>query len=306
MATKKRVVRQPSKGSAFPKKSRKISRNKSVQSIKTPPRIFQRQPQQPNEGTAITAAPRPQTTEIISAPTPDVELVNKWHGLDGEALGEHIERQFKGICLTLRQLLPWIEEMKRRFNLLPRGKQVDGAYKTIRGCRSFKEWVETKLKRSERTVYYLLAGGNPQNEKAKLHRKAAKQRDKEPPRKARHAVTLTVGSTQLEADTNKTKQAFGSDLKGVEKQTLPSSHSVAWAKAIEEIKNAQSTIEVLRDDTLKTVNDTSKNSQDASWHEAGVRAFEEVINHLDKAAGEVGNAYMAFSHIGQVRGAQRL
>lgn len=295
MAKKIRVALPPAKGSSSAKNSRQISRKKSVQLIKARTPILQPQPQHPKEETAITAAAKPQMAEIISVPSRDVELVKNRRDVDGETLGEYVELQFNGVCMTLRHLLPLIAEMKRKFTLLPRGKQVDGTYRTIRGCRSFKEWVETKLRRSERSVYYLLGGGNPQNEKAKLERKAVKQRDEEQRCKARYTITLTVEGARLEVVTKKAKEAFGSDLTAVEKREVPSSDGARWANAIEEIKNAKSEIEALRDEKQKTVNDPPERLQDTSKHEECERVFEQVISHLDSAASEAGKVFVALT-----------
>jgi hypothetical protein len=293
MAKKNGVVSPPTRGLASPKKSRKKIRNNSVHLIESPPSVIQPHPEQSKEETAIVARVPPQMAEIISVPSPDVELVKNRRDVDGETLGEYVELQFNGVCTTLRHLLPLIAEMKRKFTLLPRGKQVDGTYKIIRGCRSFKEWVETKLRRSERAVYYLLGGGNPQNEKAKLERKAAKQRDEERRCNARYTITLTVEGTRLGVVTKKAKEAFGSDLTTVEKWEVPSSDGARWAKAIEEIKNAKSAIEVLRDEKQKTVNEPPEGSADTLDHQECVRGFERIINHLDSAASEADDVPIA-------------
>lgn len=174
MSNKKKVVPSHVKGLTSTKNSGQICSNNVLRLNEAPSSVIQQQPQQPREETAITAVVLPQRAEIISVPSRDAELVKKPNDIDGEALGEYIEQHFRGVCTTLRHLLPFIKEMKLKFTSLPREKQADGTYKTIRGCHSFKEWAETKLMRSERAVYYLLARGLPPNEKAKLKGKAAK------------------------------------------------------------------------------------------------------------------------------------
>ncbi|MFY9531874.1 MAG: hypothetical protein WBC04_05740 [Candidatus Acidiferrales bacterium] len=141
---------------------------------------------------------KPQRAEIISVPSPDVELVKNRREVDGDTLSKYIEGQFRGVCTTLRHLLPLIAEMKRKFSLLPRGRQVDGTYRTIRECRSFKEWVETKLKKSERTVYYLLAGGNPQNEKARLGKESVTKQASPAARLANAIEEVKNGKSAIE------------------------------------------------------------------------------------------------------------
>ena len=64
---------------------------------------------------------------------------------------------------------PFLTEVKRRFSILDRSKQVDGTYLTIDGARSFNEWLELHGIR-KRNAYYILHGGKPKKEKeGKVH-----------------------------------------------------------------------------------------------------------------------------------------
>ena len=57
---------------------------------------------------------------------------------------------------------PLLKEVKRRFKILPREKQVDGTYLEIDGATSFEKWCEKheKFIGSSRNAYYILDGGN--------------------------------------------------------------------------------------------------------------------------------------------------
>jgi len=57
---------------------------------------------------------------------------------------------------------PLLKEVKRRFKILPREKQVDGTYLEIDGATSFEKWCEKheKFIGSSRNAYYILNGGN--------------------------------------------------------------------------------------------------------------------------------------------------
>lgn len=289
MAKKKASVSSRAKVSASPKKFRDTSGNKAIQLIEVPPKI-QPKPEMSQEVTAITPVPKPQMAEIISVPSLDMEIVKNRHHENGEVVGKYIEDHVQGVHTTLLHLRPLIDEMKRRYSLLSRKKQVDGTYQTIRGCRSFKEWVEKRLGKSERTVYYLLRGGNPQNEKAKLERKAAKQR-----RNAPYTVMLTAQAAPLEAVTKKAKGPIDSDLKTIEESEELS--SARLAKAMEEITNAKSAIEALRDEMLNIVDDPPESSPDTSDHQECVRGLERIIDHLESAASESDNVFNALAAI---------
>jgi len=82
------------------------------------------------------------------------------HEMDDESLSSHIQDNFSGSLLSLAQLQPLIVEILRRFKHLPRKQSVDGTLPTIAGYRTFKSWCMGVLHRNDRTVRYMLAGGN--------------------------------------------------------------------------------------------------------------------------------------------------
>ena len=64
---------------------------------------------------------------------------------------------------------PLLKEVKRRFSILDRSKQVDGTYLTIDGARSFNEWLGLHGI-GKRNAYYILHGGKAKKEKeGKVH-----------------------------------------------------------------------------------------------------------------------------------------
>ena len=268
--------------SSCAKKSSSESEKNSVPPIEVSPSIEQRAEPIKTE-TAITVVAKPQVAEIISVASLDVAMVENRHNVDGDALSEYIERHFEGVFATLRHIRPLLEEMRRRFKTLPRGKRPDGTFHTIRGCRNFKEWVLTTLHRSERAVYYALEHGNP----PKLETKAEKDGDGARRREARYTVTLTVEAARLKVVTRKAKKAFGRALKRVAKREVPSNEVARLAKAIEEIKNVECAIKTLRKDRLKAANGTS-NAQE-THRDACARGFETVIKHLRLAASVASN-----------------
>jgi hypothetical protein len=100
------------------------------------------------------------STEIV--PLSDIVLAVKHRELlDDDELGSYIE----GAFIKLATVVPLIEEMRRRFQNLDRKKQVDGSYKTIRGCRNFQDYCRDVLHRTEQTVYELLKPRKPKLEK---------------------------------------------------------------------------------------------------------------------------------------------
>jgi hypothetical protein len=85
-------------------------------------------------------------------------------GMDGEVLGEYIERNWNLVAGNALGLMFLVKEMKRKFKGLDRKKQVNGEYLTIRGCRSFKKWFSFTGK-SQRMAYYLLETEEKKNER---------------------------------------------------------------------------------------------------------------------------------------------
>ena len=96
---------------------------------------------------------------------PDFGLLDNRHTATNDVLNDYIQTRFGGNLLSLRQLEPFIREIRRRFKTLPRRKQLNGEYKTIGGCRNFKSWCLTILKRPDRTVRHMLATANNQHKK---------------------------------------------------------------------------------------------------------------------------------------------
>jgi hypothetical protein len=94
-------------------------------------------------------------------------VLDSRHEMDVEILSKHIQDNFSGSMLSLKQLKPLIVEIKRCFKRLPRKKSLDGTYPTIAGHRSFGAgkadkvgWCLGVLHKDDRTVRYMLAGGN--------------------------------------------------------------------------------------------------------------------------------------------------
>src|SRR5258708_786896 len=85
--------------------------------------------------------------------------------MDAEELSQFVSTNFGGNLLTLRQLEPFITEIKRRFKTLSRKKGVDGKYKLIGGYRSFKSWCHGVLGRTDRTVRYMLSKSKNEEQK---------------------------------------------------------------------------------------------------------------------------------------------
>ena len=86
--------------------------------------------------------------------------------LDDDTIGACIEEYGGGALLTLKMCMPLVDEMKRRFKILDRKKQVNGTYKTIRGCRTFQEYCQKVLHRTEQAVYLMLRDGTPKSSEA--------------------------------------------------------------------------------------------------------------------------------------------
>jgi hypothetical protein len=101
---------------------------------------------------------------------PDLRLLERRHDMPPEELSEFVSVNFGGNLLTLRQLEPFITEIKRRFKTLPRKAGVDGKYKMIGGHRSFKSWCHGVLGRTDRTVRYMLS--KSKNEERKPNKEA--------------------------------------------------------------------------------------------------------------------------------------
>jgi hypothetical protein len=121
--------------------------------------------------TSTALANRAKETLVVS---PDLkDAVRRRESLNDDELAAHIE----GAILTLRLVAPLVEEMKRRFQNLDRSKQVDGTYKTIGGCRSFKKFCETVLHRTEQAVYLMLRKDDSSKSKEKSESKTKRVKE---------------------------------------------------------------------------------------------------------------------------------
>ncbi|SRR6266849_5880653 len=96
-----------------------------------------------------------------------LERLPERHEMVDDALSRHIQDNFCGSLLSLRQLKPFVQEILRRFKRLPRKKSMDGTYPTISGHRTFRSWCGGVLHRSDRTVRYMLKGGNKKRQASK-------------------------------------------------------------------------------------------------------------------------------------------
>jgi hypothetical protein len=92
-------------------------------------------------------------SNALAALQSHLALVETRRDVDVEELTAHVAAHFQ--LLTRRQLLPFIREMRRRFKHLPR-KSLNSVRPSIAGCVSFGESCQKVLRRTPRTVRYLL------------------------------------------------------------------------------------------------------------------------------------------------------
>jgi hypothetical protein len=104
---------------------------------------------------------------LVSLPTSHCQ------SMDAEVLGEFIEKNWNQAVGNALGLIYLVREMKRRFKMLDRKKQVNGEYLTIRGFTDFKKWFTSFTGKSIRMAYYLL-----QTEEEKHKRNAERQQPK--------------------------------------------------------------------------------------------------------------------------------
>ncbi len=97
--------------------------------------------------------------------------------MDGETLGEYIEKNWDTVVSTSLALIYLVREMKRKFKLLDRKKQVNGTYKTIRGFKSFDGWFTSVTKKSRRLAYYLLETEEQKHKRNSERRVSEKKKD---------------------------------------------------------------------------------------------------------------------------------
>ena len=101
--------------------------------------------------------------------------------MDGEVLGEFVERNWDTAVGNVSGLMYLVKEMKRRFKNLDRKKQVNGEYRTIRGFRSFKKWFASFTGKSERVGYYLLETEEKKHKRNAARRTTEKKKEKDTP-----------------------------------------------------------------------------------------------------------------------------
>lgn len=86
--------------------------------------------------------------------------------MSAEELTRVILSNFSDSTLKLRQLKPFIEEIRRRFKHRPRKIGVDGKYTLVAGHKTFKSWCDGVLHRTDRAVHYMIkkASGDKKKE----------------------------------------------------------------------------------------------------------------------------------------------
>jgi hypothetical protein len=95
--------------------------------------------------------------EIISVSFADLKA--HAHDLSNDALAKHLINS--GLRATLRkltELLPYLDELTKRFTHLRKGQ-------TIMGYPTMDAFCRVELHRTSRAVRYALSGGNPNNKK---------------------------------------------------------------------------------------------------------------------------------------------
>jgi hypothetical protein len=122
---------------------------------------------------------RSEDCATVAQPLSDLPtFVDDCTNLDGEELGEYVERNWPQVLGNALGLMHLAKEMKRKFKLLDRKKQVDGTYLTIRGFKSFDKWVTSFTGVSRRKFYYLLETEEKKNERnANRHTNGKKKND---------------------------------------------------------------------------------------------------------------------------------
>jgi hypothetical protein len=104
-----------------------------------------------------TSAPPPFEPEKISASLPDPRY------LYDEELAQIVVRVTAGCFAKIRSAAPYIQELHARFKRHKRG------HANIAGCKTWKEFCETRLARCDRAVRFLLeeqkAESNPKRKK---------------------------------------------------------------------------------------------------------------------------------------------
>jgi hypothetical protein len=105
--------------------------------------------------TALVKVEPPAT--VAGHPLADLPTyVQQCKEMDGETVGLYFEQNWKHMTGNVYGMAYLAKEMKRKFSLLDRKKQVDGTYKTIRGFTSFEKWFTHATGKSVRMAYYVL------------------------------------------------------------------------------------------------------------------------------------------------------
>jgi hypothetical protein len=76
-----------------------------------------------------------------------------------ETLAEEVATGFSTVCVKLRELKPKIEQIRSHFQENKRGSV------TLSGCRSFREFCENRLHRTEQAVYRLLSSDSKKSQR---------------------------------------------------------------------------------------------------------------------------------------------
>ncbi len=124
---------------------------------------------------ALAIAERTEGCETVALSLAD--LTKTCAHLDGEVLGEYVERNWDLAVGNALGLMFLVKEMKRRFGLLDRKKRVDGTYRTIRGFTSFDKWFTSFTGKSRRLAYYLLETEEQKHKRNAERRTSEKKKD---------------------------------------------------------------------------------------------------------------------------------
>ena len=111
--------------------------------------------------------------------------------MGGEELGEYVERNWDNAVGNALGLMFLVKEMKRKFKLLDRKKQVNGQYLTIRGYKSFDKWFTKVSGKSRRLAYYLLETEEKKNERNAGRRTSEKKKDRV--KSLDHPIVIKLG-----------------------------------------------------------------------------------------------------------------
>jgi len=122
-------------------------------------------------------------TNDLSRTLQNTNSVPKWLA-EAENRAQKLADEFAPLCVKLRALKPQIEEVQADFKKL-KGSQ------TILGCRSFKDFCEKKLDRTEQAVYAML-GDYSKKQKSK------KDGDGSTPQKPTLHQSLNLSDEDLE------------------------------------------------------------------------------------------------------------